>query len=346
MRYLAIAATLLLASCEEAPFELPQPVANNAVALAEGPEGLTAYSFMGLGEGKTHEDITKSAFACPIELRQCREIAPLPIDQGRLASVAATVKDQIYIFGGYTVGADHSEVSTPGVFRFDPMSESYEALAPMPKPVDDSVALVYQERFIYLVSGWHNHDNVNTTQVYDTETNTWFQATPYPGTAVFGHAGGLVHGQILIADGVAVIGHEEETGRRIYGLINEVWHGVISRENPARINWSRREAHPGRPTYRAASYSDEELGQVIFAGGSDNPYNYDGIGYNGSAAPAMSQVFAFDARAGVWKTYKDKPLATMDHRGLLKAEGRYWTLGGMVTDQEVTTAISTFKLEN
>ncbi|MGD8327439.1 MAG: hypothetical protein PVF65_11035 [Sphingomonadales bacterium] len=346
MRLLALACVLILSACDETPFELPAPTTNNAVAFAEGPDGPTLYSFMGLGEGKTHEDIKTDAYACAIKLRSCKTLPPLPFTHGRLASIAVTVDDKIYIFGGYTVGTDHSEVSTPNVLMFDPETETYSARAPIPKPVDDSVALVYDNRFIYLVSGWHNSDNVNLTQVYDIEKDKWFQATPYPGTPVFGHAGGLVHGQIIIADGVAVIGYEEETGRRIYGLINDVWHGVIDPEHPEHIKWRKWAAHPGRPTYRAAAYSDEELSQVIFAGGSDNPYNYDGIGYNGNPAPALSQIIAFDARTGEWLQYKDKPLATMDHRGLLKAMDHYWTLGGMENDQLVTTAISSFKLEH
>ena len=39
----------------------------------------------------------------------------------------------------------------------------------MPVPVDDSVALSYKERYIYLISGWHNDGNVNLVQVYDTK---------------------------------------------------------------------------------------------------------------------------------------------------------------------------------
>ena len=30
----------------------------------------------------------------------------------------------------------------------------------MPVPVDDAIAGVYREQFIYLVSGWHDSDNV------------------------------------------------------------------------------------------------------------------------------------------------------------------------------------------
>ena len=48
-------------------------------------------------------------------------------------------------------------------------------------PVEDAVLLVYLDRYIYLVSGWHDLGNVNLVQVLDTANGTWQQATPWPG---------------------------------------------------------------------------------------------------------------------------------------------------------------------
>lgn len=47
----------------------------------------------------------------------------------------------------------------------------------MPVPVDDSVSLTYQDRYIYLVSGWHKDDNVLNVQMYDSQTDIWVPAT-------------------------------------------------------------------------------------------------------------------------------------------------------------------------
>ena len=49
----------------------------------------------------------------------------------------------------------------------------FEARTAMPVPVDDAVAVTYADRFIYLISGWHDLGNVNLVQRYDTETDTW-----------------------------------------------------------------------------------------------------------------------------------------------------------------------------
>lgn len=345
MRFLVLAAVLTVSACGEEPGELPEPITNNAVALAQGPEGPTLYSFLGLGSGKTYRDVVRRSYACPLEKTTCQVLDDVPVAQGRLASVAVTVQGKILLFGGYTVAEDGSEVSTSEVLVFDPMTQSYTGRAPMPLPVDDSVALVYQDRFVYLISGWHDDGNVSLTQLYDVEANRWFEATPYPGSPVFGHAGGLVDGQIVIADGVAVVGVDPGTGKRQFALIDEVWQGVISPENPARINWSRREKHPGLKAYRMGAFSNEELGQIIFAGGSNNAYNYNGIGYDGVPSQPLAQVFAYDVTSATWIMYRDKKPATMDHRGLLHHEGRYWTMGGMVDGQIVSGAVSSFKLK-
>ena len=144
----ALLAAAWLASC--APVftpradagRLPSPVTNNAVAYVPGgANGGTLYSFLGLGAGKTHADIVRSAFACGERSLTCRQVPDVPVDEGRLASSAATVAGKVYIFGGYTVAADGAEHSTPEVFRFNPDTERYERMADMPTPVDDATAI-------------------------------------------------------------------------------------------------------------------------------------------------------------------------------------------------------------
>ncbi len=99
-----------------------------------------------------------------------------------------------WLFGGYTVAVDGSEKSIPGVYRIRPGESQLQWLTDMPVPVEDSVMLVYQDRYIYLVSGWHDLGNVNLVQVLDTKTLQWAQATPWPGAPVFGHSGGISEG--------------------------------------------------------------------------------------------------------------------------------------------------------
>src|SRR5271170_7379033 len=89
-----------------AEMALPEPVSNNAVAFANGPDGPTLYSFLGLGAGRRYSDIRRSATACSLRTQRCVALPEVPVSQGRLAATAATVGGKVYLFGGYSVAAD------------------------------------------------------------------------------------------------------------------------------------------------------------------------------------------------------------------------------------------------
>lgn len=321
---------------------LPEPVSNNAVASVAAGESLFVYSFMGISESKTYKDIHSKAFKYNVEKNTWRSIEDVPGDSGRLAATAATVGGKIYIFGGYTVAEDDSETSVPDVYLLDPLIDEFSLIGKMPVPVDDAVSLVYKDRYIYLISGWHNNDNVKNVQVFDTHNYEWQQATPFPGPPVFGHAGGIAGSKIVIADGVKVIEGGKE-GDRSFTMSPESWLGFIEKDNIAEINWKKLPKHPGEARYRMAAIGDEE--RIIFAGGSSNPYNYNGIGYNGEPSVPDSSIFAYSLKESAWQELAVAPVATMDHRALIKAGDRYYLVGGMLNQQKVSDRVFRFKLE-
>ncbi|WP_374764077.1 Kelch repeat-containing protein [Yunchengibacter salinarum] len=318
----------------DGPPPLPVPHANNAVAAVTVAGRTYVMSATGLMPGKTHADTSRALYIHEQGAPGWRRLPPLPVKQGRLAATAQAAAGTFYLFGGYSVAPDGSEVSTPEVFAIEPLSGKVTRRADMPLPVDDTVSFTYRDRFIYLVSGWHDDGNVAAVQVYDTRTDTWQRATDYPGTPVFGHAGGAAGGRIVIADGVAVLGEKE--GRRTFGLVGEVWLGTIAPGDATRIDWRKGPPHPGAPLYRMAAARHPDAAMVIFAGGSPNSYNFDGIGYDGAPSPASDRVMAFDFNAMAWRKMPSKPIASMDHRGLISLGGRLWTIGGMLSGQTVT----------
>lgn len=327
-----------------AEFELPNAISNNAVALAEGPDGPTLYSFNGLKSGKSWQDTSNAAFACIISIKECEEITPVPVSEGRLASSAVTLGDKIYLFGGYTVAENGDEVSTPEVFAFNPKTKGYERLSDMPTPVDDMVILPYKNRYIYLVSGWHDEGNVSLVQLYDAEFDTWSIATEFPGKPVFGHAGGIANNSMIITDGVAVAGLVD--GRRKFAAAPFAWRGDIDPGDPRRISWRAVAAHPGGPRYRMAAMGDGDRGLILFAGGGDNPYNYDGVGYDGISAKPTDRVFGYDLKTDQWIELGTLAEPSMDHRGLVKSGDHYYIIGGMDADQAVTARIMKFRIDD
>jgi len=323
---------------------LPHAVTNNAVAVLSVGDADELYSFLGLGAGKTWRDTHSAAFAFNLEERRWRRIAGVPGGQGRLAGTAVGLDGKAYVFGGYTVAEDHSEVSVPTVHAYVPERDRYELKAPMPVPVDDTVAVTYLGRYIYLISGWHNSGNVNLVQLYDTQHDRWTQATPYPGSPVFGHAGGMVRNTMVICDGVSIAVHERD--RRAYQASDECYLGTVQADDPARIDWFALPPHGPKPLYRmAATGTNRDGGLIIFAGGSDNPYNYDGIGYDGRPSEPSSRVFAYSLEYREWRQLGELDVATMDHRGLLQVGTEFVIVGGMRRRQFVSATVLRFSLD-
>jgi hypothetical protein len=208
----------------------------------------------------------------------------------------------------------------------------------MPVPVDDSVVGVYRDRYIYLVSGWSTTDAVHDVQLYDAEKNKWTHATPIPGTPVFGHAGALVGDTIIYVDGA----HKNPSGDQPkYVASDDCWMGTIDHHDPTKIQWTKLPNHPGAARYRIAAGGSEKDQMIYFSGGTDNPYNYNGVGYNGQPSEPSPMTFAFNLRSGKWEVISDQtPNPTMDHRGLLVTPQGLVIIGGMEKGQQVTARIT------
>jgi N-acetylneuraminic acid mutarotase len=322
---------------------LPQPVSNNAVTLVSTTQGDYLYSFLGLGSGKTWRDISSGAAVLNPGATTWTELEPVPGAVGRLAASAVSAAGAAWLFGGYTVAADGSEKSIPGVYRIRPGESQLQWLTDMPVPVEDSVMLVYQDHYIYLVSGWHDLGNVNLVQVLDTKTMQWAQATPWPGTPVFGHTGGISEGQMLICDGVKIQYPADDSPREFLSS-NECWSGRIDVENHRRIHWHSVPVHPGAGRYRMAATGDVN-NRVVFAGGSVNPYNFNGIGYNGVPAETEKSVFSYSFTTGEWQQHGVLSKGTMDHRGLPYSDGWYYLVGGMQEKQTVVPDVYRFRVD-
>ena len=326
---------------------LPEPISNNAVTTVKHNGQQFLLSFNGLLAGKDYTDVSNKAFMLQLGNSSDKQLGEnkwqtldnVPIAQpvngltGRLASIATSIGSKAYVFGGYTVAKDHSEVSVPDVYSFDVTSRTYQLLPPMPVPVDDSVALTYQNRYIYLVSGWHNDGNVNLVQVFDTHTNEWQQASPFPGKPVFGQAAAMSEDKMIVCDGVRVDVHLDK--RRSYAAEPACYLGKVSKDSITRIDW-RKVKHPtGIARYRMAAVANAEENAAYFIGGSDNPYNYSGIGYNGVPSSPDSKIWRYDFNDNEW-SFIESNTATMDHRAAVIVKGTLMTIGGMKKDQVVT----------
>jgi N-acetylneuraminic acid mutarotase len=322
----------------DAPVDsLPDPVSNNAVAWQKVHGQLLLFSFMGMGPKKTWDAITSEAFSLDASDGKWSAIHPVPGTAGRIGAVAAAARDNLLLFGGYVMDARGGALVVPDVGIYHPSHDLWLRGADLPTAVADSVAGVYRDRYIYLVSGRSNKDLVSNVQVYDAEKDRWSQATPIPGPSVFGHAGALVDDTIIYVDGAHT--NSSATGPKFVAS-DECWMGKINRHDLTKIEWTKLPSHPGGARFRIAAGGSEKDQKIYFVGGSANPYDYNGLGYDGKPAEPSPVTFDFNLRTGKWETIDENtPDPTMDHRGLLVTPEGLVLIGGMEKGQKVTARV-------
>ncbi len=321
---------------ENAP-ELPMRISNNAVASLVINDTCFVFSFMGIDSTKIWSGITRNAYRLNTTTGVWSSIAPVPGNVGRIAASAQGLHGKVYIFGGYSVNANGSEVTWENVDIYDPVTDTYTLGTPIPVKVDDQVTAVWRDSLIFLISGWSTNHNVTNVQIYNPVTDSWQQATPIIGPPVFGHAGTIVGDTIIYADGVKVSGFNFVMSKASY-------RGIINPSNPTMITWNKLPRHPGAAKYRmAAGYFGR---RVIFAGGTDNPYNFNGIGYNGQPSEPDSMVFAYNTRTQNWELLTPNTHPTMDHRGLVNCGNRLYLIGGMASEQQVRKQVDMMVIDS
>jgi len=329
-----------LLAADQPKFEpLPVPLSNNAVASVKSRGSLLLYSIMGMGPKKTWDAASNAAYMLDPEADTPKwvEVRSVPGTVGRLAAAAVGAREHVFLFGGYVVDAQGGETTLPDVNTYEPLTDRWFRAEDMPVAVDDSVAGAYRDRYIYVVSGWSKTDAVHDVQVYDAEKNKWSQATPTPGTPVFGHAGAVVGDTIVYIDGAY---KNPAGGKPKYVPSDECWMGKIDHHDRSKIQWSKLPNHPGTARYRIAAGGSEKDEKIYFSGGTDNPYDYNGVGYNGAPAEPSPATFAFNVRTSKWETINEHtPQPTMDHRGLLVLPEGLVIVGGMEKGQQVTSRV-------
>lgn len=315
----------------QAGSRLPARVTNNAVASGRIGQDWWIFSALGVDTTRRWSGITRQAAAWTSVTKRWRLLPDVPGPHGRLAATAQVVRGRFYLFGGYTVDSAGNERSLPNVDIFDPGANRWQRGADTPLAVDDAVSGVYRDSLVYLVSGWHDTDNVQDVQLYDVVRNRWSVGTKIPGPGVFGHSGGLAGMTLVYVDGAV-----RQSGPVKYRLQPQTWVGTIDAARPTTIAWRAGPPHDGLPLYRAAVGRCGE--RIVFAGGTHNPYNYNGIGYDGVASTPLAAVHAFDTRRLAWAVLAPLATPTMDHRGLAMVGDSGWVVGGMREGQRVDDA--------
>jgi hypothetical protein len=329
-----LGAVLLLAVDQPKIPAMPGAVSNNAVAVLKG--GLELYSLMGVGPKKTWDDITNQVYILHLASAKWSDGRPVPGVAGRLGASAVGVRGQVFLFGGYVVDGQGTEITVGDVNSYVPEEKRWYRGADIPVPVDSAVLGVNHDRFIYLVGGRSKNGPVNNVQVYDAEKNAWSQATPLPGTPVYGHAGGLAEDTIVYVDGAK----KNTAAGSPYVASDECWLGKIDRKDPNKIGWSKLPPHPGPARFGIVAGAGEKDHKILFSGGAASPHNFKGLDSEGKPAEISPVTFAFEVHGSRWETVSEDTYdVRFDSRGILSTPVGPIILGGMVKNQAVTARV-------
>ncbi|MGA2416760.1 MAG: hypothetical protein ABSF59_20070 [Candidatus Sulfotelmatobacter sp.] len=339
--FLSLAAALLLCAAsalagDEPEFpSMPAAVSSNATASLKG--GFDLFSLMGVGPKKTWDDVTNKVYVMHLtHSAKWHPGQPVPGVAGRLGASAAGAKNQVVLMGGYVVDAQGTEITIPDVNVYIEERRWYRG-KDIPVAVDRAVVGVIRDRFVYLIGGHAKDGPVNSVQVYDVEKDSWSQATPFPGTPVFGAAGGLADNMIVIADG-AKSGPAD--GPR-YIASDECWLGKIDHKDPNKIEWTKLPAHPGTTRFGIAGGGSNKEHRIFFFGGTTTPHDYKGVSYDGQPAEVSTITFAYDLHHNRWESISDTTSeGRLDGSGIVETPLGPVVLGGMATNRAVTSKVT------
>jgi N-acetylneuraminic acid mutarotase len=338
----AITMALGTAAAQQELQPLPAPITSNSVTSVKVQGQTLVYSFMGLGPSKNFEAIKNSAYALNVKYDKWTTIRSIQ-GSGRLGAVAVTVGEEVFVMGGYVPDKSGLQAIVADTSVYEPVGLRWYRGPDLPIAVRDAAAGEYRDRYVYVIGGFSSKGPTNAVQLYDTISKQWAQATPYPGAAVFGHAGTVVGDTIIYIDGAKASG--AKTGSP-WSASDECWMGKIDRKDPKKIEWSKLPAHPGPARYRIAAGASDKDGKAYFAGGSAEVYDYNGIGLDGKPAEPSPVVFDYNVKRSEWETITDKaPNPTMDHHGMAVTSDALIIVGGMGKDQKVEARVQSLPKE-
>lgn len=304
---------------------------------------------LGLGEKRCGKTTASPGWTAAGQLPQKR-------DEPR----AVTLGERIYLVGGIRSIVDYGKPSdVPGVaervevesFRnltaFDPASQRYQELPPLPEPLNH-VGFVAHRGALYVVGGHGNllqgADPKRSLYRYDPRTRSWSRLAPMP-TARGAVAVGVVGDSLYVAGGmrsgrplptVEAYDFETDRWRRVADMPHDREHaagvvvggrfyvvggrdrrddslGTVERYDPAEDAWK---AVAPLPQPSGGLEAVELGGALVAMGGGDDRERW-----------VTGAVQRLDPRTGRWSRLAD--MRTPRHGfGAAVEDGSVWTFGG------------------
>ena len=241
---------------------------------------------------------------------------------------------KIYAFGGFTAGTVNNLAAWQPInnaFEYDPVKDSWKALAPMPTRRGAAVAGVVSGK-IYVIGGASTvpgatnpsihptiaHRVLGTVEEYDPESNTWRARANMP-TPRNHTAAGVVNGKIYVIGGrigaAFVAASTNLANVEAYDPASDTWSGPLAK----------------MPTARSGLDVGVYNGRIIVAGGEFQ---------NAVEQTAYRVVEAYDPATNSWAVLPPMALARHGVAGGVIGK-RFYAISGDVQSSGTGIAVST-----
>jgi N-acetylneuraminic acid mutarotase len=244
---------------------------------------------------------------------------------------------KIYAFGGFVFPQSGPPAWVPinNAWEYDPATDTWKALAPLPTKRGSPVATVVGDK-IYVIGGAATLPGseatalmptvpqavLGTVEEYDPATNTWRARSPMP-TPRNHAAAGTVNGKIYVIGG--------RVGAAFIGVASDI--SVVEEYDPATDKWSAPRAR--MPTTRSALGAGTYNGRIYVAGGEfQDPH----------MMATFRSVEAYDPASNTWSIMPSMPVS---RHGLAAGVvgNRLLLVGGDVQSSGTGIAASTSEVD-
>jgi N-acetylneuraminic acid mutarotase len=207
---------------------------------------------------------------------------PMPVALNAAAS--AVINGRLYVAGGTRFNDPVQFGPFNTLYSYDPTTDTWTTLAPMPTPEADTVAANVNGE-LYVVGGVSqfvtNNPRNAVLQVYDPSTNTWTTKASMPTARALAEAA-AINGQLYVVGGTA-------------NNTNSGYTGALEVYDPATDTWSSRAS---MPTPRQVFAADAVNGQLFAIGGDP-----------GGGVPQTAANEVYDPGTDTWAAAAPMPTA-------------------------------------
>ncbi len=249
--------------------------------------------------GESQQDIQADRFTFPAPDACVTGVAGWQLDARLPVSLlgSAVTSDGHYVYsaGGFNLSSGALDLFT----RYDPLTNSWEALAPLPAPISESLA-AYVDGKIYVFGGLITDTVQSTNYVYDVQSNNWTAGASLPGPRMQ-MGGGMYDGLVYLVGGYSANTVDPSS------FEDQTW-----RYDPASDSWATM-APILSPLGGAASGVIN--GQLYITGGRDATH------------PALRSLYIYDIASDTWDTGTDLPL-DVNYPGGAAYQDHMWVMGG------------------